>query len=513
MGRHSNRRHKKPGSEAASEARRKVDYHHLLNPFTPQTIFSEDNVEALHQNALRILQELGIKVLLPEARESLQKAGALVNHDTQMVRIGKEIVAEALSSAPGSFKVLGGTREKDLLVGQGCLIFKSGAGCPHAFDRERGRRPGNLRDFEELIKLTETFDALQWLGAIVEPQDVPIQERHYRTTRIQLSLSQKVPWIFSRGKAQVSDCFEMIRIVRGLSTEAFTESPYCTTVVNTNSPRQLDQPMARGIIDFALQGQVCIITPFCLLGAMAPITIAGALSLQHAESLAGITLSQITKPGAPVMYGNFASNVDMRSGSPTFGTPEQIKATLGSGQLARHIGLPWRSSSGSGSNTADAQGAHETEMSAWAAVLGGANAIMHSAGWLEGGLTLGYEKMITDMEMVQCFAEICASPLADEAELAFEAIADVDPGGHFFATQHTMDRYRTAFYEPLVADSSNFGQWEEAGSLTADQRATSIWQSRLESFTAPEIEPARLDELDAFISRRTAEGGAPPMGA
>ena len=513
MGRHSNRRHKKTGSEIASEARREVDYHNLVNPFTPQTVFSEDNVEALHQNALRVLQELGIKVLLPEARESLRKAGALVDHDTQMVRIGKDIVADALIHAPGSFEVRGGVPEKCLSVGPGRLIFKSGAGCPHAFDRERGRRPGNLRDFEELIKLTETFEALQWLGAIVEPQDIPIHVRHYQTTRIQLSLSQKVPWIFSRGQAQVSDCFEMIRIVRGLSTEAFTESAYCTTVVNTNSPRQLDQPMARGIIDFALQGQVCIITPFCLLGAMAPITVAGALSLQHAETLAGITLSQITKPGAPVMYGNFASNVDMRSGSPTFGTPEQIKATLGSGQLARHVGLPWRSSSGSGSNIADAQGAHETEMSAWAAVLGGANAIMHSAGWLEGGLTLGYEKMITDMEMVQCFAELCAGPSAEEAELAYDAIADVEPGGHFFATPHTMDRYRTAFYEPLVADSSNFGQWEDAGSLTADQRATSIWQSRLENFIAPEIDPARLEELDAFISKRTAEGGAPPMGA
>ena len=513
MGRHSNRRHRKSSSEIASEVSREVDYHNLINPFTPQTIFSEDNIEALHQNALRVLQELGIKILLPEARELLKESGALVDHDTQMVRIGKEIVSEALSHAPGKFNVLGGSREKDLLVGPGRLIFKSGAGCPHAFDRERGRRPGNLRDFEELIKLTETFDALQWLGAVVEPQDIPIHERHYRTTRIQLSLSQKVPWIFSRGQAQVSDCFEMIRIVRGLSPEAFSESPYCTTVVNTNSPRQLDQPMARGIIDFALHGQVCIITPFCLLGAMAPITIAGALSLQHAETLAGITLSQITRPGAPVMYGNFASNVDMRSGSPTFGTPEQIKATLGSGQLARHVGLPWRSSSGSGSNTADAQGAHETEMSAWAAVLGGANAIMHSAGWLEGGLTLGYEKMITDMEMVQSFAEVCASSGADEAELAYEAIADVMPGGHFFATQHTMDRYRTAFYEPLVADSSNYGQWEEAGSLTADQRATSIWRSRLENFSAPKIDPARIEELDAFISKRIAEGGAPPMGA
>ncbi|MEJ2176702.1 MAG: trimethylamine methyltransferase family protein [Gammaproteobacteria bacterium] len=511
MARHSNRRARKPNGDAPPASVRSVDYHNLVNPFTPQAVFSEDHVEALHQNALKVLEELGIKVLLPEARQTLREAGALVDEETQMVRIGREIVVEALSKAPESFEVLAGSREKDLIVGPGRLIFKSGAGCPHAFDRERGRRPGNLRDFEELIKLTESFDALQWLGAIVEPQDIAIHERHYRTMQIQLSLSHKVPWVFARGQDQVFDCFEMIRIVRGVSREQFTEVPYCTTVVNTNSPRQLDKPMARGIIDFAREGQLCIITPFCLLGAMAPITVAGALSLQHAETLAGVTLSQLTRPGAPVLYGNFASNVDMRSGSPTFGTPEQIKATLGSGQLARHVGLPWRSSSGSGSNIADAQGAHETEMSAWAAVLGGANAIMHSAGWLEGGLTLGYEKLITDMEMVQTFAEVCAGADADDAELAFDAIADVTPGGHFFATQHTMDRYRTAFYEPLVADSSNYGQWQEAGSLTADQRATSIWKSRLDTFVAPTMNPARLEQLDDFIARRISEGGAAPM--
>ncbi len=511
MARRNNRRTRRSESTELPKASRTVDYHNLINPFTPQTVFSEDEVEALHQNALRILEELGIKMLLPAARERLQTAGALVDHDTFMVRIGREIVAQALASAPAKFKICGGISDKGLIVAPSRLIFKSGAGCPHAFDRERGRRPGTLKDFEELIKLTESFDALQLLGAIVEPQDIAIHERHYRTARIQLSLSHKAPWVYARGNSQVTDCFEMIRIMRGISAEEFKNSPYCSTVVNTNSPRQLDKPMAQGIIDFALAGQLCIITPFCLLGAMAPITVAGALSLQHAENLAGITLSQITKPGAPVMYGNFASNVDMRSGSPTFGTPEQVKATLGSGQLARRVGLPWRSSSGSGSNIADAQGAHETEMSAWAAVLAGANLMIHSAGWLEGGLTLGYEKMITDMEMVQSFAEICGGAIANEAELAFEAIADVEPGGHFFATQHTMDRYRTGFYESLVADSSNFGQWQEAGSLTADQRATSIWQKRLETYTPPDIEPARLDELDEFIRNRIAEGGAPPM--
>ncbi len=490
---------------------RAVDYHNLANPFTPQAVFTEDEVESLHRNALRILQELGIRILLPEARDRLKAVGALVDDDSWTVRIGSDIVEQALASAPASFTLKGAHPGKDLLMAPGRLSFKAGAGCPNVYDRMRGRRPGDLASFIELMKLTQCFDVLQMQGASLEPQDVPVHLRHYQTVRVQLTVGDKAPWIFCRGRGQVADAFEMIRILHGLSEEEFLSAPRSTTVVNTNSPRQIDNPMAQGIIDFALNNQICMITPFCLLGAMAPITVAGALSLQHAEALAGITLSQIANPGAPVLYGNFASNVDMKSGAPTFGTPEHIKATLGSGQLARRVGLPWRSSAGSGANVADAQGAHETELSGWAAVLAGATAVMHSAGWLEGGLTFGYEKMITDLEMVQTFAELCTRTPVDDAEMAFEAIADVAPGGHFFATGHTMERYRSAFYDPLVADHSNYGQWLEKGSQTADQRATAIWQGLLDTFEAPKRDEARLEALDAFIERRAAEGGAPPL--
>ena len=490
---------------------RTVDYHNLDNPFTPQTVFSEDEVESLHGNALRVLQELGIRILLPEARDLLKAAGALVDEESRMVRIGSDIVEQALSSAPSSFTLKGAHPGKDLLLAPGRLSFKAGAGCPYVSDRTRGRRPGDLASFTEIMKLTQSFDVLHMQGASLEPQDIPVHLRHYETLRVQLTVGDKAPWIFCRGRRQVSEAFEMIRILHDLSEEEFLAHPRSTTVVNTNSPRQIDNPMAQGIIDFARNNQVCMITPFCLLGAMAPVTVAGALCLQHAEALAGITLSQVSSPGAPVLYGNFASNVDMKSGSPTFGTPEHIKATLGSGQLARRVGLPWRSSAGSGANVADAQGAHETELSGWATVLAGATAVMHSAGWLEGGLTFGFEKLITDLEMVQTFAELCTRTPVNDAEMAFEAIRDVAPGGHFFATAHTMERYRNAFYEPLVADRSNYGQWLENGSLTADQRATLIWQGLLDTFEAPVRDPARLESLDAFIARRSAEGGAPPL--
>ncbi|MDJ0628281.1 MAG: trimethylamine methyltransferase family protein [Rhodobacter sp.] len=489
---------------------RRPEYRNLRNPFTPQTVFSDDEVAALHANALRVLQELGLKVLLPEARAVFRAAGALVDDDAEIVRLGADIVEAAVRTAPAEFTIRGGRRADDVWFGPGALVFLPGAGCPNATDRLRGRRPGSFRDFEELTTLTAGFDVMHMQNAVVEPQDVPAPVRHYATMRHQLLLTDKIPFLFARGQGQTLDGFEMLRIYRGLSHEEFATTLCTKTVINTNSPRQIDRPMAQGLLDFARHSQVLVVTPFCLLGAMAPVTVAGALSLQHAEALAGITLAQLARPGAPVMYGNFASNVDMKSGAPAFGTPEHIKATLGSGQLARHIGLPWRSSAGTAANVADAQAAQETAISAWAAVLAGANMIIHSAGWLEGGLTHSYEKLILDMEMVQIFAELCSPTAADEAEMAFAAIAEVQPGGHFFAADHTMNRFHTAFYEPLAADWSNFGQWTDAGARRADERATDIWQTRLAAYERPPAHAERLAEIDAFIARRKAEGGAPP---
>lgn len=505
-------RRRKRRSAAERPAPRCVDYRRLRNPFPPVPLFSEDRVEALHEAALTVLQEYGMKILLDDARARFRAAGALVDDDERTVRIGRDIIDAAIASAPKRIEARGGVRDRDVILELGTMAIQSGAGAPHATDRLRGRRPGSLRDFEELTRLVQAFDVLHMLAPTVEPQDVPAEIRHYAMTRAELTLSDKFPFVYSRGTGQVQDAFTMIRGFRGLSKEEFEADPWCYTIVNTNSPRLLDVPMAQGLIDFAEARQLSVVTPFCLMGAMAPVTVAGALTLSHAEALAAIALTQIVRPGAPVLYGAFASNVDMKSGAPAFGTPEQIKASLGAGQLARRLGLPWRGSAGCAANTNDAQAAQETVMSAWGAMLAGCTMMVHGAGWLEGGLTVGYEKLVTDIEAMQVLAELGTETPADDAAIALDALAEVAPGGHFFACAHTMARYRDAFYEPLLADWSNFGTWTERGSRDADMRATELWQSVLAHATAPAVDPGRLEALDAFIAARTAEGGAPPPG-
>ena len=324
-------------------------------------------------------------------------------------------------------------------------------------------------------------------------------------------LGDKPMFVYARGQGQTEDAFAMIRMGLDLSESQFASDVWATTVINTNSPRQVDRPMAQGVIDFARAGQLSIITPFCLAGAMAPVSIAGALTLQHGEALACIALAQIANPGAPVSYGGFSSNVDMKSGAPAFGTPEHVKMQLGSGQLARLIGLPWRSAAGSASNVADMQGATENTMGLWGGLMANATMLVHSAGWLEGGLTFGYEKFINDVEALQTIAELCPAHAPDPADTAWSALSEVAPGSHFFAAEHTMERYDHAFYQPLVSDLSNVGQWAENGEKTSTQRATDLWQQTLAAYVAPAHAGDADERTAAFVEKRTREGGAAPL--
>ena len=504
------RRRGRDGASGHSAMERSPDYRQLRNSFMPQRVVSDDEISSIHETAFQVLEDLGIKVLLPEARAYFASAGALVDDATQMVRIGRDIVQSALDSAPRRFVGKAGNPGRDLEFELGSMMFLAGSGAPNVTDLDRGRRAGSLADFEDLTRIVQSFDVLHLQGPYVEAQDIDLRLRHYAVGKVQLTMSDKMPFVYARGTGQVEESFEMIKLARGMDEAAFEADPHCYTVINTNSPRQLDIPMARGIIDFARYRQISIITPFCLAGAMAPITVAGALTLQHAEALAGITLAQIVRRGAPVVYGSFSSNVDMKSGAPAFGTPEHVKATLGAGQLARHLGLPWRSGAGSASNVNDSQAAHETQFALWGSVLAGATICIHAAGWLEGGLSVSFEKIITDLEALQTFAELFTPTSGGAAEIGYDAIADVQPGGHFFSTPHTMERYRTAFYPPLVADLANFGNWSEAGAKTANQRANAIWKRTVEEYRPIDRADEIAAVLDAYIARGTAAGGAEP---
>ncbi|MGD9915814.1 MAG: trimethylamine methyltransferase family protein [Rhizobiaceae bacterium] len=504
--------HPRPGRRARTKSH-SVDggnrtYRSLRNTLSLQRSFSDDEIAHIHETALQVLERLGVRVLNDQARQHFAHAGARVDPATMMVFIDRALVAQALATAPGEFMLGGAHLERDVRIGGDATAFMCVGGPPNISDIDRGKRPGTLEDFQNLVRLSQHFEVLHIQGSGVEPQDIPIELRHLAQIETQLTLSDKPVFAYARGAGQVSDVFEMVRLGRGIDAAAFAAKPWCYTVINTNSPRQLDNVMCQGIIDFARAGQLAVITPFTLAGAMAPITVAGALTLQHAEALAGIVLAQLVNPGAPVVYGSFTSNVDMRSGSPAFGTPEFVRAAFGAGQLARHIGLPWRGSGATASNAPDAQAAYEFLNSAWAGLLGGINMMIHAAGWLESGLTASLEKFVLDVEMLQVLAEVLQDNHRDMDGL-FEAIAEVEPGGHFFGSQHTMARYEKAFYTPLVSDWRNFGAWSEDGSRTATERANGIWKKVLEHFEPPPLDVARKDAIAAFRERRAREGGAP----
>ena len=485
-------------------------YKRVVNPFEPMRVLSDDQVVQIHESAVRYLADEGIRVPFDEARDIFAAGGAVVG-DEMMVRLDPDVIAEALRTAPTTFELAAPNPARDVAVGGRNLVLAPVGGPPFVSDLEGGRRSGTIADQENFLRLTQHYDVLHVTAPCVEPDDLPLNTRHLRSGLATLTLTDKPPFLYSRGRARVRDSLDLVKLRYGIeSDEEFAERPRCWTNINTNSPRQIDIPMSMGIIDMARMGQANIMTPFTLAGAMAPVTLAGALVLQHMEMLAAVTLAQLVRPGAPVLYGAFTSNVDMKSGSPAFGTPEAMKGAFASGQLARHVGLPWRSSGSSASNSVDAQAGYETMMNTYGAFLGGANWIMHSAGWQEGGLSASYEKFITDVEMCQMLAEVCAPVKVDDAELALDAITEVGPGGHFFGVGHTLERFETAFYPSVVFSRANYEQWTEDGSQRADQRATAVWKQVLADFQPPPIDDGVRAALDDFVDRRTVEGGAAP---
>jgi len=471
-------------------------------------LLDEDQVVAVHEASLTLLEDIGVEFMGAAARRLLASAGALVEDETGLVRIPREVVAHALGTVPGRFVVTPRNVARRLEVGGDRIAFGLVAGPPTVHDRVRGRRTGNLEDYITLVKLAQSFDVIHFIGnQPTSPQELPVSTRHLDTYLANLTYTDRVFHCLAIGRERTLDGIEMTAIARGLTLEEIVDDPCILTIISINSPRRFDEAMTDGLMTMAEYGQPAVITPFTLMGAMTPVTLAAALVQQNAEALAGITLTQLVRPGAPVVYGAFTSNVDMRSGAPAFGTPENARATLAAGQLARHYGIPYRASNASASNALDAQAAYESQMSIWSAVLGGAHLLYHGAGWMEGGLTASFEKIVIDVEMLQMMAVTIAPAevTATEIEEGLAAIADVPTGGHFFGSPHTLARYETAFYEPLLSNWQNFESWEEAGSEPADERATRVWQEALARYEQPALDPEVEERLAAHVARRRVE--------
>lgn len=479
-------------------------------PYRPVDAISADELEAIHDASLTVLEEIGMDFLHEEARAILKRAGADVDAGSERVRIDRGLIAEALKTCPPEFTLYARNPERNVRFGGNWVAFAQMASAPNCSDMEGGRRPGNQADFRKAVKLAQSYNIIHLTGGYpVEPVDLHASIRHLECLRDFATLTDKAFHCYSLGRERNLDGIEIARIARGITPGELDREPSVLSIINSSSPLRLDTPMLQGIIEMSSRNQVIVMTPFTLAGAMAPVTVAGALVQQNAEALAGIAFTQLVRPGAPVVYGGFTSNVDMKSGAPAFGTPEYMKACLVGGQLARRYNLPYRTSNTCAANAVDAQAAYESVFSLWGAVMGGGNFIKHAAGWMEGGLTFSFEKFMIDVDTLQMVSEFLTPLVVDEDTLALEAMRDVGPGGHFFGTPHTQARYRDAFYAPLISDWRNFESWQEAGSPTALEKANRLWKETLARYEPPPIDPAIAEEIDAYVARRVAEGGAP----
>lgn len=470
-----------------------------------------EGVAAIHDGAMRILEEIGIVFLNDEALAIFKEAGCKV--DGNIVYLDRDFVMEMVAKAPSEFTITPRNPERVLPFGGRNILFGNVSSPPNYWDLSLNAKvPGNREQMRDLLKLTQYFNCIHFAGGYpVEPVDIHASVRHLDVLFDKLTLTDKVMHAYSLGKERVEDVMEMVRIAGGLSDEEFEAKPHMYTNINSTSPLKHDEPMIDGCLRLARRGQAIVVTPFTLAGAMAPVTMAGAVAQSIAESLSAIALFQYVRPGIPCMIGTFTSNVDMKSGAPAFGTPEYMRSTQMTGQMARFYDLPMRSSGVCAANVPDGQAMWETSNSLWAAVQSGTNMVYHSAGWLEGGLIASPEKFVMDCEVIQHIQRYLQPQITAThgEDIALEAIREVGHDGHFFGTQHTQDRYSTAFYQPFLSDWRNYEAWEAAGGVWTAERAHHVYKEIVASFEAPAMDDAIREELAAFVERRKAEGGAP----
>jgi trimethylamine--corrinoid protein Co-methyltransferase len=468
-------------------------------------VLSEDAMATLDQGWRRLMTEIGVEFMDDRALELFRKAGQRVEGNT--VFLDPDFVLEQVAKAPREFDVQARNPANNIHIGGDSMAFGAVYGPP--FVRQGDvRRDATMEDFRSFTKLAQSFAVLDSAGGVIcEPNDTPLDSRHLDMTYALQTLTDKVYMGNVVSGVNAADTIAMSSILFG-SREAIEETPATISLINCNSPLRWDDRMLEAQFEYSAAGQPVVLTPFILMGAMSPVTIPAALVQQIVEALSGIALSQLIRPGTPVIFGSFLSNIDMQSGSPTFGTPESGLGLLCTGQIARHFGLPFRTGGGlTSSQVADAQAGYEALMTLMPTFLAGANWVMHSAGWLEGGLVAGYEKFIVDVELLQMLRHEFTPLEIDEASMAFDAHQEVGHGGHFLGAMHTMERFRTCFYRPLLSSSENYERWMRNGGNDANDRATVAYQKTLEEYEQPPLDDAVREELEDYVIRRRAELG------
>jgi trimethylamine---corrinoid protein Co-methyltransferase len=477
----------------------------LTRRLAPFEVLDEEGLALIEHNADTILEEVGLEFRGDaDALRLLREAGADV--DGERVRFPRGMCRGIVqATAPRQFTQYARNEANSVLIGGDATVFAPNYGSPFVRDLDSGRRYGTLEDFRNFVKLAYLSPHLHHSGGTVcEPVDIPVNKRHLDMVYSHIRFSDK-PFMGSvTAPERAHDTVELARIAFG--ADYLEDHPVVLSLINANSPLVWDATMLGAAREYALANQATLITPFILAGAMAPVTAAAVCAQTLAEALAGMTFVQLVRPGAPVVLGSFASSMSMQSGAPTFGTPEPALVLYAMAALARRLGVPFRSGGSlCGSKVADAQAAYESAATLIPTVLAGVNFVLHAAGWLEGGLAVGYEKFILDADQCGMMATFVRGIDLSENGQGLDAIRDNGPGQHFLGTAHTLANFETAFYRSETADNNSFEQWQEGGSLDAAQRANRIWKRMLAGYEAPPIDPGIDEALQDFIARRKAE--------
>ncbi len=466
-------------------------------------ILNEEALEIIETNAETVLAEIGVNfVNNPAALERWREAGAEI--EGERVRIPRGLARKLCETAPASFTQHARNPERNVVIGGRNLVLAPVYGPPFVRDAEGGRRYATMEDFRNFVKLGYMS---KWLhhsgGTVCEPTDVPVNKRHLDMLHAHMTLSDK-PFMGSVTEpSRAQDSVEMCEILFG--KEFVQQNTVMTSLTNINSPLTFDDTMMGALEVYARNNQACIVSPFIVGGAMAPVSVAGTLTQVLAEVLAGVAYSQLIRPGAPVIFGAFVTSIDMNSGAPTFGTPEASQILYGAGQLARRLGLPFRSGGGlCGSKLPDAQAAYETANTLNAALLGGVNFMLHACGWLEGGLVSSYEKFVMDADQLGVLHKLAQGVAVDEEAQAMGAIAEVGPGGHYLGCAHTQANFKSAFWRSDLFDYKPFETWSEEGARDTQALATQRVRHLLATYEQPALDPAIAEALDDYIARKKA---------